>query len=129
MMNCLSSYGRLNLEVDLLSQLLGLVVLGAGVAVGCRREQSGAHGAAAAFTAEVLGPAREPVGQTELFLPQFPVSLPNADTGQHNSPVRRGKTIKSSNTATVINAFTCRESESINTVMTCCSSCIHLSCV
>lgn len=71
---------RLNLEVDLLSQLLGLVVLGAGVAVGRQREQSAAHGAAAAFTAEVQGSAREQVGHSELLL-QLPVYLPDADAG------------------------------------------------
>lgn len=48
-----------NLEVDLLSQLFGLVVLGTGVTVGGQGQEGGAHGAATRLTAEVLGPAEE----------------------------------------------------------------------
>lgn len=66
------------LEVDLLGQFLGLVVLGAGVAVGGQRQEGGAHGAAASLAAEVLGPAGEEGGgrMVRLYLPTERLAFP-----------------------------------------------------
>lgn len=65
------------LEVDLLGQFLGLVVLGAGVAVGGQRQEGGAHGAAASLAAEVLGPAAEErAGMVRAYLPTEHLAFP-----------------------------------------------------
>lgn len=53
---CLQLQLRGYLEVDLLRQLLGLAVGGAGVAAGGERQEGVAHGAAAGLAAEVQGP-------------------------------------------------------------------------
>lgn len=57
-----------DLEVDLLSQLFGLVVLGTGATVGGQGQEGRAHGAATRVTAEVLGPAGDQVAHGEVIL-------------------------------------------------------------
>lgn len=63
------------LEVDLLGQLFSLVVLSAGVTVGCQSQEGRAHGAAARLTAEVLRSAGEQTVNGEVVLSFYNINF------------------------------------------------------